>query len=67
MHVDIIDFPKTLVAALEHHGPENQTYKTSLKFIQWRKETGVPADKGNTYGIHYADPNKTSAWTFVSL
>ena len=48
MHVDIIDFPETLVAALEHHGPENQTYKTSIKFIQWRKENGVPADKGPT-------------------
>jgi AraC family transcriptional regulator len=44
MHVDIIDFPETLVAALEHHGPENQTYKTSSEFIQWRKENGVPAD-----------------------
>ena len=64
MHVDIVDFPETLVAALGHHGPENQTYKTSLKFIQWRKETGVPADKGNTYGIHYADPNKTSPEDF---
>ena len=64
MHVDIIEFPETLVAALEHHGPEHQTYKTSAKFIQWRKENAVPADKGNTYGIHYADPNNTSPEDF---
>ncbi len=59
MHVDIIDFPETLVAALEHHGPESQTYNTSMKFIEWRKENGVPPDKGNTYGIHYTDPKNT--------
>ena len=64
MHVDIIEFPETLVAALEHQGPENQTYKTSAKFTQWRKENAVPADKGNTYGIHYADPNNTSPEDF---
>jgi AraC family transcriptional regulator len=60
MHVDIIEYPETLVATLEHQGPEKQTYKTSAKFTQWRKENAVPAHKGNTYGIHYADPNNTS-------
>jgi AraC family transcriptional regulator len=59
MHVDIIDFPETLVAALEHHGPESQTYNTSMKFIEWRKENGVSPEKGNTYGIHYTDPKNT--------
>lgn len=59
MQVDIIEFPETLVAALEHHGPESQTYKTSMQFIQWRRENGVSPDKGNTYGIHYTDPRNT--------
>ena len=59
MYVAIIDFPKTLEEALEHHGLENQPYNTSMKFIEWRKENGIPADKGNTYGIHYADPKNT--------
>ena len=64
IHVAIIDFPETLVATLEHHGLENQTYNTSMKFIEWRKENGVPADKGNTYGIHYADPKNAFAEDF---
>ena len=59
MKVELIDFPQTLVPALEHHGPESQTYNTSMKFIEWRKENGIGPDKGNTYGIHYTDPKNT--------
>ena len=59
MQVDIIDFPETLVAALEHHGPESESYNSSMKFIEWRKENGMPPTKGNTYGIHYTDPKNT--------
>lgn len=59
MQVDIIEFPETLVAALEHHGPESQTYQSSMKFIEWRQANGVSPDKGKTYGIHYTDPRNT--------
>ena len=59
MQVDIIDFPETLVAILEHHGPESESYNSSMKFIEWRKENGMPPTKGNTYGIHYTDPKNT--------
>jgi len=59
MQVDIVEFPETLVAALEHHGPESQTYKSSMKFIEWRQENDISPDKGKTYGIHYTDPKNT--------
>jgi AraC family transcriptional regulator len=59
MDVALMEFPETMVAALEHHGPESQTYNTSMKFIEWRKANGIRFDMGQTYGIHYTDPRNT--------
>ena len=59
MQVDIVDFPETLVAALEHHGPEHLTYNTTKKFIEWRRANGLHPGTGNTYGVHYTDPATT--------
>ncbi len=58
--VEIVEFPETLIAALEHHGPEHQTYNTTQKFIEWRQANGVRPGIGNTYGIHYNDPETTA-------
>jgi AraC family transcriptional regulator len=55
MQVTIVDFPETLVAALEHRGPESLTYQTTQKFVQWRQANGIRPGMGNTYGIHYTD------------
>ena len=59
MQVELLDFPETMVAALEHRGPESQVYASSMKFIDWRRESGIRPDHGNTYGIHYSDPKTT--------
>jgi AraC family transcriptional regulator len=59
MQVDIVDFPETLVAALEHHGPEHLTYNTTKKFVEWRQANGYRPGHGNTYGVHYTDPVTT--------
>jgi AraC family transcriptional regulator len=59
MQVTIIEFPETLVAALEHRGPEHLTFDTTRKFIAWRQENGYPPGRGNTYGVHYTDPQTT--------
>ena len=59
MQVDVVDFPETLVAALEHHGPEHLTYNTTKKFIEWRQANGLRPGSGNTYGVHYTDPATT--------
>ncbi|HTR01229.1 MAG TPA: GyrI-like domain-containing protein [Candidatus Acidoferrum sp.] len=53
MQVAIVDFPATLVAALEHRGPESLTWQTTEKFVQWRRENGMRPGIGNTYGVHY--------------
>ncbi|MGB4247617.1 MAG: AraC family transcriptional regulator [Pseudohongiellaceae bacterium] len=57
--VEIVNFPATPIAALEHHGPEHLSYNTTLKFIEWRKANGVKPNQGQTYGIHYSDPATT--------
>ncbi len=59
MQVDIIDFPETLVATLEHRGPEHLTFNTTKKFIEWRQANGLHPGIGNTYGVHYTDPATT--------
>lgn len=59
MQAEIIDFPDTLVAALEHHGPEHLSYRTARRFIEWRQANGIGPGQGNTYGIHYCDPETT--------
>lgn len=53
MDVEIVDFPETQVAALEHRGPEHLTYQTTRKFIEWRQANGIHPGMGATYGIHY--------------
>lgn len=60
MQVDIVDFPETLVAAIEHRGPEHLTYNTTRKFIEWRRANGLPPGRGHTYGVHYSDPDSTA-------
>ncbi|PCJ42966.1 MAG: AraC family transcriptional regulator [SAR86 cluster bacterium] len=59
MQVKIINFPETMIAALEHHGPEHLTYNSSRQFIEWRQANGVKPGQGDTYGVHYSDPVST--------
>lgn len=56
MTVQIVDFPETAVAALEHHGPAHLEHATVRKFIQWRIANGLSPDRHATYGLHYNDP-----------
>lgn len=55
MQVSIVDFPETLVAALEHRGPEPTVTLTTQRFVQWRQANGIKPGMGATYGVHYND------------
>lgn len=59
MQVKIIDFPETMIATIEHHGPEHLIYNTTNKFIEWRKANGFKPGVGETYSQHYSDPVST--------
>lgn len=54
-----MDFPVTLVAALEHDGPVWQEIATVRRFVRWRIANGLHPDRHDTYGVYYNDPGAT--------
>ena len=59
MQVNIINFPETRVAAMEHHGSEHLVYNTAQKFIEWRQANNIKPGQGDTFAVHYSDPAST--------
>ena len=59
VNVQIVEFPETKVAVLEHRGPPDLEYLTVRKLIEWRKENRMPPERHRSYGIHYTDPRTT--------
>ena len=58
MNVEIIDFPETRVAVLEHRGAPERVNDSAKQFIEWRKATGLsPVGSSNTFGVVYDDPD----------
>jgi AraC family transcriptional regulator len=55
----IVDFPKTLIATMEHRAAPNLIGMTIKKFIEWRKENKLPPSKSRTFNLVYDDPNIT--------
>ena len=59
MIVEIINFPKTKIAVVEHCGSPMLENESINKLIAWRKENKLPpSDIHRSYGIHYNDPNE---------
>ena len=53
MQVEIVTFPETPVAAVEHLGSTANVYDSTRKLIDWRIENRVPPERHRTYGLHY--------------
>ncbi|EMP55368.1 AraC family transcriptional regulator [Marinobacter santoriniensis NKSG1] len=65
MNVEIIDFPETAVAVLEHRGSPALVNESAKRFIDWRKRTGLsPVKTSETFGLAYDDPATTSPEAF---
>ncbi|MGV6816044.1 MAG: AraC family transcriptional regulator [Thiotrichales bacterium] len=65
MNVEIINFERTLVAALEHRGPKDLVLDSVRVFIDWRKESGLsPISSSRTFGIAYDDPDNVQPQDF---
>lgn len=60
MEVEIVFFPATKIATIEHRGPPELEHETLRKLIAWRIRNGYldPA-RYRSYGIHYTDPFNT--------
>lgn len=56
--VDIIDFPETTLAVLEHRGAPIKLANTIRNFIEWRKDNKLPPSQERTFNLLYDDPNE---------
>ena len=62
MDVQIVNFPETMVAAIEHFGSPALEHDTVRKLIAWKIENRLMDPmKHRSYGIHYTNPRTTSA------
>jgi len=59
MDVEIVKFPETRVAVIEHLGSPKLEHESVKKLIAWRIENKLqPSDAHRNYGVHYNDPRK---------
>ncbi|TCS41033.1 AraC family transcriptional regulator [Reinekea marinisedimentorum] len=55
--VQIVEFPETKIAVIEHRGSPALEHQSVLKLVQWRKANQMPPSAVHrSYGIHYNDP-----------
>ena len=59
MDVQIVVFPETRVAAVEHRGPPQFEYQTAKRLVAWRQRNQLDRDRHHSYGVHYTDPYTT--------
>ena len=60
MNVQIVMFPETKVATIEHLGSPALEYDTVRKLIAWKIENRLLDQlKHRSYGLHYVDPHNT--------
>ncbi len=60
MDVQIVIFPETKVAAIEHFGSPALEHDTARKLIAWKIENRMLDPlKHRNYGVHYTDPRST--------
>ena len=60
MDVQIVSFPETKVAAVEHFGPPALEHETARKLIAWKLEQRLTDPLQNrSYGVHYTNPRTT--------
>lgn len=65
MDVKIVDFAETNVALLEHRGAPERVLDSAMKFIEWRKSSGLsPVRTSRTFGIAWDDPATTEPQDF---
>lgn len=55
-NVQIVEFPDTNIAVMEHRGAPNLLGKTIQRFINWRKLNRLPPRRSRTFNLLYDDP-----------
>jgi len=62
--VQIVDFPATPVAVMEHHGDPARIGDTIQRFIAWRKRMELRPGTNATYNIFHSNPQVTAPEDF---
>jgi AraC family transcriptional regulator len=60
MDVQIVIFPETKVAAVEHRGPPQLESETAKRLVAWRQRNHLSRELHRSYGVHYTDPYTTA-------
>lgn len=61
MQVEIVTFPETKVAVIEHRGSPALEYETARILIAWKLDKQLlDQTKFRSYGLHYTDPFNTA-------
>ena len=55
--VQVVHFPETKVAVLEHRGDPQRIGDSVRAFITWRKQQGLPPSRSATFNILHDDPS----------
>jgi AraC family transcriptional regulator len=53
MQVEIVNFPETRLAAVEHLGSTADVYESAHRLVEWRRAHRVPPGSAATYGVHH--------------
>jgi AraC family transcriptional regulator len=53
MKVEIVEFPETRVAAVEHLGSTANVYDSTRRLVEWRRQNRVPPQSHRTFGVHH--------------
>ncbi|WP_026179877.1 AraC family transcriptional regulator [Hahella ganghwensis] len=60
IQIDVIEFPETSVAVLEHRGSPHLLGDTIRHFIQWRREHNLSPKVSDTYNLVYDNPEQVA-------
>lgn len=58
--VELIDFPRTRLAVLEHRGDPRLLGDSIRRFIAWRKANKLPPSRSATFNLLYDNPEETA-------
>ena len=62
--VQIVDFPETRIAVLEHHGDPKTIGESVQRFIDFRKQNRLHPSNHATFNIAYNSPTETAPEDF---
>ena len=64
MEVELVNFPETRVALLEHCGDPRRLNDSIARFIDWRRRNALPPRQSATFNLLFDDPNETPTGDF---